>query len=86
MLQGLPGRLLVLLLVVVRLLVTALLLPSMVHLTVRHHSSTLPPERNTHSTVRARSLIRLSILYFFIVMGCKQPTLDSVILEKLVNV
>lgn len=67
MLQGLPGLLLLLvpLLVVVRLLVAALLLPSMVHLTVRHHSSTLPPEHNTHGTVRTTSLIRLAILSFF---------------------
>lgn len=47
MLRGLPGLLLLLLLVAVRLLarlVTGLLHPSMVHFTVQHRSDTLPPD------------------------------------------
>lgn len=57
MLQGLPRLLLFLLLEVVwqlARLVTGVLLPSMVHFTVQHRSNTLPPEENTHASVRAK--------------------------------
>lgn len=56
MLRDLPGLMLLpLLVVVVRLLawlVTGLLHPSMVHLTLQHRSDALPPEERTHASVR----------------------------------
>lgn len=67
MLQGLPRLLLFLLLVVVwqlARLVTGLLLPSMVHFTVEHRSGTLPPEENTHASVRARRRCELAVNFY----------------------
>lgn len=65
MLRGLPGLLLLLLLVV--RLVAGLLHPSMVHFTVQHRSDTLPPEEHTHASVRAKRHREYDwVVYFYL--------------------